>query len=194
MAAGSTAEVAVWVPIATAFGGSVVTLAVAWLQSKSAGADRRQAAIEASAERAIAAEDRHEERRQQLLDEHRERQYATLVELQQRVSDFVRAVGAAHHSDEMAWKHAGEPSHFPVSLLPEEMSEQLTTTQRRVLVLSQRAADPEIREGVKNIVTQGIQATSEGLDATRAAMKQMANGFPALNELIGAALRAIPSD
>lgn len=186
--------VAVWVPFAAAAFGSAVTLAIAYIQSLGARADRRQAAKEAAVEREVARENRREERRQRLLDEHRERQYATLTELQEQLSDFIRAVGRAHHADTQAWQAAGKPTAYPVRPLPPGLSDTLNTLQRRVLVLAQRTADNEIRDAATSLVTMAMRISDADRRAADGIMRRLAADFPAVNERIGTALAAIPSE
>lgn len=194
MAVAVGSGVAVWVPFAAAAFGSAVTLAIAYIQSLGTSADRRQAAKEAAAEREVARENRREERRQRLLDDHRERQYATLTELQEQLSEFVRAIGRAHHADTQVWQAAGKPTEYPVQLLPPGLSETLNALQRRVLVLAQRTADDEIRDAATRLVTSAMRISDADRPAADGLMRRLAADFLTVNERIGTALAAIPSE
>jgi hypothetical protein len=96
-----------WVPVLSFASGSGVTLAVEYLRTLTARADRRQAAIDhrhdLEAERAA----RVSERRSALADEHRASQREALVELQDILSEYIRKSGEASFADRMAWEAAG---------------------------------------------------------------------------------------
>lgn len=185
--------VAAWVPIVTFVGGSAVTLGVEYIRSLTARADRRQAAADAKAEREAATNARREERTQRLTDEHRARQRDALTELQERLSDFIRATGQGHHADEMAWEAAGlESEHQPVSQNPPGISDEINTQQRRMMILAQRVEDDEVRALMREITAAASELTLAGRGAARSTMLKLARDFERANERIGAQLRAIP--
>jgi hypothetical protein len=191
----TSSGVAAWVPIVTFVGGSAVTLAVEYIRSITARADRRQAAAEAKAERDAAADTRREERTQRLADEHRARQRDTLRELQERLSDFIRAVGQGHHADEMAWAAAGpEAECQPVGQNAPGISDEVNTQQRRMMTLAQRVEDDEVRELIREIIAAASELTLAGRDAANSTMLRLARDFQRANDRIGVQLRAIPQD
>lgn len=116
-----------------------------YLRTLSARADRRQATVERQEDRKAELLARERGRLQQLEDEHRTAQRETLTELQDKLSDYIRKPGEAQHADYMAWKRAGKPEKYPISLIPEEISEMLNTLQRRIQILAVRADDERCR-------------------------------------------------
>jgi hypothetical protein len=184
-----------WLPVLSFASGSGVTLAVEYLRSLSARADRRQAAQERREDREVERLARERERRMQLEDEYRASQRETLIELQDKLSDFIRKSGEAEHADRMAWRKAGEPEHYPVSQLPDQISEDFNTLQRRVQILAARTDDEEIRTEVDALIDQVLQCLSS-TDPNKAwlAGGQAAKQFGVLNSRIGEKFRTLAAE
>ena len=181
-----------WVAVLSFASGSGVTLAVEYMRTLSARADRRQAALERREDRETERLVRERERRLQLEDEHRASQRETLTELQDKLSDYIRRSGEAQHADQMAWRKAGEPDSYPVSLLPDPLDIDLNTLQRRIQILAARTADEQIRSDVDALIGH----VNESLLSTKADKAwrvggQAAKEFGALNSLIGEKLRSL---
>jgi hypothetical protein len=181
-----------WIPILSFVGGSGVTLAVEYLRSLSARADRRQAALERREDREADRSVRERERRLQLEDEHRTSQREVLTELQDKLSDFIRTVGKALHADQMAWKQAGQPDDFPVGQHPDEISVGLNTLQRRVRILAARVDDEQIRDGA-NALMGRVNDSLNARNSDRAWQvgSQAAEEFGDLNSRIGEGFRSL---
>jgi hypothetical protein len=183
-----------WVPVLSFAGGSGVTLAVEYLRTLTARADRQQAAIERRQDREAERVAKERERRSQLEDEHRASQREALVELQEKLSNYIRVSGQSHHADYMAWKAAGKPNKYPVSLLPHELSESLNTLQRRIQILSERIGDEHVRSGVANLtVTVNDSLSISDPDEAWTSGAQASLLFKEINASIGNALRSLTS-
>jgi hypothetical protein len=186
-----------WVPILTLIVGSLVTLGVEYIRTVNARADRQEAAIERKEDREAERAAREQERRGNLADEHRAQQRDALVELQEKVSAYIRLNGDAQHADSMAWKAAGEPAdRFPVSLLPEGLSDEINAVQRRMQVLAQRIDDAGVRDLVGQLVQTAntLIVPSDRKPPSAAAQIRMSDAFQALNDQIGRILRSLPTD
>lgn len=184
---------ALWLPIATFVGGSGVTLGVEYLRSLTARADRQQVANEAKEERVAATNARSDERMQRLADEHRARQRDALTELQERLSDYMRANGRAHHADEMAWDSAGRDSeNGPATLLPSDLSDELNSLQRRIAILAERVDDGEVRRLVREIVHAASGLAMASRQDAKRLMEKLITLFQRANERIGEQLRELP--
>jgi len=181
-----------WVPVLSFASGSGVTLAVEYLRTLTARADRRQAAIERRTDRETERSAKERERRLQLEDEHRAGQREALTELQDKLSDYIRKSGEAQHADQMAWGKAGKPDHYPVSLLPHTVSEDLNNLQRRIQIIAQRIDNETIRNGVAALVgrVNDSLAVREPGKAWRLGA-QAAEEFGTLNSRIGEGLRSL---
>jgi hypothetical protein len=181
-----------WVPVLSFAGGSGVTLTVEYLRSLTARADRRQTAIERRDDRKSEQAARATDRRLHLEDEHRASQREALVELQDKLSDYIRTSGEAQHADQMAWQKAGKPDKYPVSQLPSLVDEMLNTLQRRVQILAARIDNEEVRQGVSELVLRVIDFLSvkESDRAYRLGGRAAAD-FGALNSRIGQELRSL---
>lgn len=183
-----------WVPVLSFAGGSGVTLAVEYLRTLTARSDRQQAAIERRQDREAerAAEER--QRRSQLEDEHRMSQRDALVELQEKLSSYIRISGQAHHADYTAWKAAGKPEKYPVSQLPHELSENLSSVQRRIQILSERIDNDSVRSGVGKLIATVTDSLSIS-DPNKAweSGAKAAALFGRINASIGGTLRSLTS-
>jgi hypothetical protein len=179
-----------WVAIVTFVGGSGVTLAVEWFRTLNARADRQEAAIERREDRVAESTARAEERQAVSAREHHGRQVATLQALQDVLSDYMRSRGEIEAFDRSAWRKAGSPSDkFPVSLLPEDLSDRNNDLQRRVQVLAKRVDDDDVRLGARELLRVSAVIASSIREAEQS-MTEASNRFVDLNERIGLAIRA----
>ncbi len=184
--------VAAWVPIVTFVGGSIVTVGIEYIRVLNSREDRRQTSEEAKADRDATRLERAEERHQRLSDEHRNEQRETLLELQEKLSDYLRSIGKAHNADQQAWSDAGEPAQYPVSLLPDGLSEEINVVQRRVQILSQRVDNDKVREEVSNLISAAAEMMLNRDAKSQRVLLTIAKSFESLNGLIGSALRTRP--
>lgn len=181
-----------WVPVLSFASGSGVTLAVEYLRTLSARADRRQAALERREDRETERLVRERERHLQLEDEHRASQHEALTELQDKLSDYIRKSGEAQHADQMAWQQAGKPDRYPVSLLPDGLSQELNTLHRRIQILAARIDDELIRSGVYGLIDRVNESLlSRKADKAYHVGGQAAKEFGVLNSCIGETLQSL---
>lgn len=96
-----------------------------------------------------AREDRRDARQEQRDDLQRE----TMIDLQDAVQRYVRAVGAIVHFDEMTKRSQG-----PQTLVPDEMDDELHASQVLALKLATRVRDDELRAWVKEMIGEGTSA------------------------------------
>jgi hypothetical protein len=181
-----------WVPVLSFASGSGVTLAVEYLRTLAARADRRQAALERREDRATERLVRERERRLQLEDEHRASQRETLTELQDKLSDYIRVAGKAQEADQAAWQEAGKPDQFPVRSLPDGVGVELNTLQRRIQILAARTDDEQVRSGI-DVLIDHVNGSILSRKADRAWQVggQAAAQFGVLNSRIGEKIRSL---
>jgi hypothetical protein len=190
----TTGGTPIWVPILTFVGGAVVTMIIEFLRTIDARQDRRQDAAERRADREAEVETRAEERVALRLEEHRERDRASLTELQDRLSDYVRKTGRAHAEDFVAWRAAGEPEKYPVGRLSADLDKTLNDDHRRVLVLMERVDSEAIRDGVLILarLCATVLAEDSSYAVSKKALDEVADTFASVNAEIGRALRHGP--
>lgn len=183
----STTSVPLWVPIAALLLGAAVPLLVELIQTRRSAADRRAQSADRRAEFQAEAGDRRDERREIRREQHRARQIDTLVELQQLASDYMRKVGEAYFFDQRAWREANRPDQFPVSLMPEGLSEELNTMQRRLQILRERVDDEAMWGLVDELIGASV-ATSTPVPprhaVAEAAMARTGDAFQLLNRRV----------
>ncbi len=178
-----------WVAIVTFVGGSGVTLGVEWIRTLNSRADRQQAAIERREDRVAESSARSDERQAALAREHHGRQVATLEDLQFALSDYMRSCGEIEAFDRSQWRKAGCPSDtYPVSLLPEDLSEENNRLQRKVRVLAERVDDTTVRIGVRDLVNASTHM-ARSIEESTGLMTEAGNQFEGLNRRIGSAIR-----
>jgi hypothetical protein len=184
-----------WVPVLSFVGGSGVTLAVEYLRTLTARADRRQTTLERREDRQAELISRERERHLQLEDEHRASQRETLTELQDKLSDYIRKSGEAQHADQMAWQEAGRPDQYPVGLVPNDVDIELNTLQRRIQILAARTDDDQIRSDVGVLINR-VNESLSSKNAGRAWQvgARAAGEFGMLNSRIGEKLRSLAAE
>lgn len=168
-----------WLPVLTFVGGSGVSLAIAYIQSAERRSDRQAEATSRTAERQVLQD-----------EDHRARQRTTLTELQEVLSDFIRAAGEGEFLDRQAWRAVGEPTQFNRPPWPDGLSEQINTLQRRFQVLKERIDDDEVREGVDLLFSLWLQSQSGPFVDSPTRLTEMGHRFVVVNAQIGRAFRA----
>lgn len=165
----------VWFPVVTLVVGTILA---GFFQQR---ADRR-------------ATDRDKEaRREQRTDAARLRriefQRSTLLELQERVAEYLRATGEAHHADEMAARQTGA---WHSNLLPEGVNNRIFVAQTSMTKLRERVKDEQIRSMVKKLTQICVDVLLTD-SATRGRELMTAAGelSGSLNECIGEQLRTL---
>lgn len=148
--------------------------------------DRR---LDREAEMASRLEEREESRRRKHLED----QLSWLVELQDVMSDFMRAFGSMEHADLVAIRASGQEK-IRLPLLDEELSERANGLQRRAIVLASRIDEEAIRQGVNELMGHltrySIHAeTTAGELSVRA--DRVAESFVGNIEAIGAKVRSL---
>ncbi len=172
----------------------MITLTGEYIRSLNSREDRRLESADRAADREAEVKARQDVRVQALADEQRSFQRDTLLELQEQLSDFLRLGGEAVHHDRQAWRAAGEPDHYPVSLLPEGVSDGYNVLQRRIQILTQRVNDDELRAMVTLFVDLSTASTNAKsmVDADRFETECVLQ-FRSTNECIGSLLRMRPT-
>lgn len=140
-----------FVSLGTFAAGYLFSFGGEYLRSRSAKEDR-------SEERTNRELDRNAERdalearlRAKRIARHLENQLSWLVELQDVLSNYMRAFGEIEHTDIMAVRQSGEV-RIRVPLLPEELSERANVLQRKAIVLASRIDSKEVRDGVQALM------------------------------------------
>lgn len=120
-------------------------------------------------------------------------QRTTLLELQDALSDFFRDTGRAHRLDVDASRQTG--SYGAKGVFPEELDERINTRQRRVMVLSSRVEDDEVRSLVGGIINDSMSALTAKSEAEADTWFMGAvNAFGRVNDRIGESLRQARSE
>jgi hypothetical protein len=136
---------------------------------------------------------RHEIMRQMQVDslERIERARAfqrdNLLELQQTIQDAMRFSARIMHEDAMAFKQSGE---WGATLLGEEISEGSRASNARLMALTVRVADDEVRNAISSL--RGLLTNcqlAESKEQADIVHKGVVEAYPLLMERIGKALR-----
>jgi hypothetical protein len=133
------------------------------------------------------------ERKEAKLDKNWERregfQRATLLELQEILSDMMRNMGAIYHA-EVAAGRAG--SEWRKNLMDEALYDESFRVMKRSNVLRVRVQDEQVRTLVKEMKDTSIGIIkSRDEKSGKKALSDMANVWDKLNERIGELLRKI---
>ncbi len=101
-------------------------------------------------------------------------QRTTLLDLQEALSDWTRAVMEAHIDHQRSGRESG--SWTPRRRLPDELSERLMTLNRRVSLLQSRVIDDDQRAMVKRATAEGfVVSVSLDQDESEAASQRLAH-------------------
>jgi hypothetical protein len=138
-------------------------------------------------------------RRDQLAERRANFQRETLLELQEAVQDLARATGASHHHDEMAYRQTGK---WQRERLGEELDQQVTLANRRVLLLTVRVRDESLRNTIKEFrqLTNQTEAPnrnasdSELRDASFASLQKAVPLIEQIHERVGKILRTLDDE
>lgn len=120
-------------------------------RSKSAKEDRREEKADNQRDREAKRDALAARLRAKSVARHLENQLAWLVELQEVLSDFMRAFGEIEHTDIMAVRNSGQ-ERARVPLLNEELDDRANVLQRRAIVLASRIDADEVRNGVQDLM------------------------------------------
>jgi hypothetical protein len=93
---------------------------------------------------------------EQRQDQRDDFQRQTLLELQEAVARFGRAVGRANHRDWMIYKETGT---WGQALLPGELDEEFLAAQVQLGLLRERVRDDQLRTLVTGFSNRGVLAT-----------------------------------
>jgi hypothetical protein len=127
-------------------------------------------------------EDRQETRQERRDDLQRE----TMIDLQDAVQRYVRAVGAIVHFDEMTIRKHGTQTQ-----MPDEMSDELNAAQVLALKLVTRVRDVELRRWVKEMIGEGTTAVLPGVEQPREHQKAMGHLSESIQERLGEYIRSL---
>jgi hypothetical protein len=120
-------------------------------RSKSAKQDRGEERMDRQKDREAERDALLARLRAKRAARHLENQLAWLVELQEILSDFMRAFGEIEHADIIAVRSSGQEK-MRVPLLDEELSDRANVLQRRAIVLASRVDAEEVRTGVQELM------------------------------------------
>jgi hypothetical protein len=167
------------------FSGAVSVLlgfATSWLSARY----QNTATVKRERESRLAA------RSDQLAERRAEFQRQTLIELQDAVFDLMRATGAMHHQDEMAFRKTGQ---WQKQLLADELDQKALMSNRRTLMFKVRVRDGSLREMVGKLSNLSAQvAISIDRDHSNEAMTEAGELFGKVQERIGELMRTIDDE
>lgn len=135
-------------------------------------------------------------RRERRLDEIQLRranfQRATLLELQEAISQLARFTGKSHHLDVVAHRKTGK---WQKQYLPEDLGEGLLVANTNVSRLRVRVRDEEIRRLAESFSKNCADiAVSGGEAVAEKTLRQMGSVLVELHERIGLVLRNLDDD
>jgi hypothetical protein len=127
--------------------------------------------------------------RDQLAERRAEFQRQTLIELQDAVFDLMRATGAMHHQDEMAFRKTGQ---WQKQFLGDELDQKALMSNRRTSMFKVRVRDGSLRDMVGKLSNLCAQvAISIDRDHSNGAMMEAGELFEKVQERIGELIRTI---
>jgi hypothetical protein len=128
-------------------------------------------------------------KRDQLAERRAEFQRQTLIELQDAVFDLMRATGAMHHQDEMAFRKTGQ---WQKQFLGDELDQKALMSNRRTSMFKVRVRDGSLRDMVGKLSNLCAQvAISIDRDHSNGAMMEAGELFEKVQERIGELIRTI---
>ena len=122
-----------------------------YLRSRSAKEDRQELRTNKQLDRDAERDALRAKLRAKRLARHFENQLNWMVELQDVLSEFMRAFGQIEHADFLALKGSGEQK-TRLPLLDEALSERANSLQRRVIVLASRVDSKDVRDRVRDLM------------------------------------------
>jgi hypothetical protein len=128
-------------------------------------------------------------RHDQMAERRAEFQRQTLIELQDAVFDLMRATGAMHHQDEMAFRKTGQ---WQKQFLGDELDQKALMSNRRTSMFKVRVRDGSLRDMVGKLSNLCAQvAISIDRDHSNGAMMEAGELFEKVQERIGELIRTI---
>jgi len=116
-------------------------------------------------------------------------QQQTLLELQEAVARFGRAVGGANYQDAMEYKDSGSWGRSPIS---HESSEEFLAAQVRLMALQERVRDAQLRKLVTRFHNYGaLVPTAREKDVATKRMDDWIETLTAVQERLGTVLREL---
>ena len=110
-----------------------------------------------------------------------------LLELQQTIQDATRFSARIMHEDAMAFKQSGK---WGATLRGEEIGEGSRTANARLIALTVRVADDEVRDAINSLRDMLTNCQfAESKEKADIAHKGVAEAYPLLMERIGKTLR-----
>ncbi|HLQ14433.1 MAG TPA: hypothetical protein VK256_01055 [Candidatus Eisenbacteria bacterium] len=114
-------------------------------------------------------------------------QRQTLLDLQEAVARFGRAVGRAHHQDIMAHRESGK---WGRSLLGDDLDQEYVASQVHLQLLRERARDDELRRLATRFQNLGVLVTmSQSKDQATSRMDDWIECLGNLQDRLGMVLR-----
>ena len=130
--------------------------------------------------------------RTQLAERRASFQRQTLLDLQEAVFDLMRATGAMHHQDEMAYRKTGQ---WEKQLHGEELNQKAQLAMRRVSMLSTRVRDISLRELIEKFRTHCVEATVSGTrESSRDGLDNAVASFDLVQKRVGELLRTLDDE
>lgn len=120
----------------------------------------------------------------------REFQFGNLLKLQDFLSSTMRLVARAHLEDMEHFRQRHSPSD--VSMLSEELDNEILLSNKELSILSERIADDDLRKNIKLLrakMTSVVMAKSA--EESEAALRILSSAFDESMAKIGMALRSI---
>ena len=118
----------------------------------------------------------------------KEFQFSNLLKLQDVLSSTMRLIARAHMEDREHFRQRHSPSD--VSMLSEELDNELLMSSKELSILSERIADDELRENIKLLRTKMTSVVvAESAEDSGAAFKSLSYAFDESMAEIGMVLR-----
>ena len=138
------------------------------------------------------ANSRREQRRDAAKLRRIEFQRATLLGLQDRVAELIRAYGKGHVADEAMFKQTGR---WRTHLYPEGVSNEIFDVQREVTKLYVRVRDESVRRDVSTVIEAGVRAgLANDRDTAEREIMSAGTVTGRINQRIGELLRTLDDE
>jgi len=119
----------------------------------------------------------------------REFQRNNLLELQDVLSSHMRLVARAHLEDIKSFRDSSNESQRP--LLSDELDQELSLSNRRLTILTERVADDPLRENIKALSSEMFSVIiAKSKSESNEAIQKLAFMFKNTMESLGFVLRA----
>ena len=188
--------IAWWELLITFSAGFLFSFLAEYVRSRSAGEDRKEERENRRLDRVATQELRADGHRAKRSSKHLESQLTWLVELQDVLSDFMRAFGEIEHADIMAVRDSGS-ERIRLPLLEDGLDERANVLQRRAIVLASRIDAEDVREGADSLMKAygryGMRAEVSTADIMDRGTV-VATSFTTSIHVIGESLRRLAAD